>query len=400
MEKKEKQGLISYIVLYSILILGLLAYWYFYISPNYNKIFQDIDLLNKLNKETDDIKKFWIDAKTLKKFLSNDQSDNQNNKNLFELLKDEENINSIITKPWDYSWSYLEWIQEEMLKEHNFDKEIERNNKIIWSIIPTFLDENKYKIFNKSTNLMIWRKLSLDNFVSYVEEKIIKKFNLDTYSTIGIDNISFDETKNNDINIGSFKLSIDFKWKNSDIIGLLQQIHQSWKLDISNEGKLISNVYLLDEKELSENLLVTIDDIKLAKFLQNDDKLNNGTIVLRFYVRWIWFDEFIQIKNKISKKYEWLLSNITKNSKLCDKWSNSFCKNSNWSKAIATIKWLNSELNLIKSKIEEINKKTKIENISADMDNLFKIYLSLNSIEFKYNKNISIINELMWTWVK
>jgi hypothetical protein len=57
--------------------------------------------------------------------------------------------------------------------------------------------------------LNVQNKITLNSFITYIEEQIIKKYNLDSYSPVGIENIVFNN--NSDANIGSFKINIDFE---------------------------------------------------------------------------------------------------------------------------------------------------------------------------------------------
>lgn len=395
MEKKEQQKIIIWIITKIILITWLIFVIYYFIIPKYSLYNENINNINNINNEIKSINLSWFSLDSLKKVLSSNAVD----KSIINLLSQKDKIVNIIKKPNNYTWDYLSWTSEEVLKEVDINKEIETNNKIIWDIIPTFLD-----YYDNPKNIDVtWdikNKITIDNFIVYIEDQILKKYNLESYVSIWINDIVFEK---NESNIWNFKINIDFSWKNIDIKNLLKHIYESWKITITKDWKLLQDKSITNNNWLSSNLLITIEDLSLGNLFdessENNSLLNKWKMTLRFYVRWIGFDYFVKIKNKIQQECDALLKNINEKSSLCDT-KNTNCNNEQFNKAVSVIKLLNSETSIIKDKLDEFNKKVTITNFNQEIDNLFKIYSSLQTIQSKFNLNNVIISNIKNSWAK
>ncbi len=384
MDKKDQQKLITWIAIKAILIIWLIFVIYYFIVPNYLLFYENIKKINLINKELKDVKESWFTLESLKPVLSKNIWD----KSIITLLDQKDKIKDIITKPSKYTWNYVAWIQEELLKEVDFTKEIETNNKIIWNVIPIFIDYYD----NPNSKNIVWdikNKITVDTFIAYIEDQIYKKYNLESYVSLWIKDITFD---NNDSNIWSFKIDIDIDWTNSSIKNLLKNIYESWKLNIK-EWKLLQNSSLSNNTLLWNNLLITIEKLNLDNLFDSKDNLNKWKMSLRFYVRWIWFDYFVKIKSKVQQEFDDLLKNIEEKSSFCDKKS-AACNDDKIKEAVSNIKLLNSEINGVKGILDEFNKKITILNFKKEIDNLFKIYSSILTIKSKFEKDNDIITKI------
>ena len=125
-------------------------------------------------------------------------------------------------------------IEKDILRQAKAEKEIQENDSILGNIIPIFANSPVL-----STQDDIDNQITLASFISYVEKDILGKYALTSYAPLGISNILFPDKKDTTVNIGSFKISLDFKGKNSNILSLMDALQKSGKLTVRN-GKLIS----------------------------------------------------------------------------------------------------------------------------------------------------------------
>ncbi len=199
---------------------------------------------------------------------------------------------------------------------------------------------------------------------------------------------------------------MDIEAKDSDILNFINYIQNSWKLKIK-DWKLENEVKESWENNVSnlDNLLMTIDEINFVKipvlaWNDTDKELNKWTIVLRFYVRWISYEQLSIIKSRVTSKFYNLSLKITADSIICDSWETKICKDWNWSQAVANVRLLVKQISMLKKKIEE---KTKDNQMSTDVNAQLSDWLSISSavdnIADSYNKSSKIISEF-WKWTK
>lgn len=150
------------------------------------------------------------------------------------VFSDDEKLNKVLTKPIAQE-DYLTWLTGENGKVNALDKEIQENDTILGNIIPIFANSTSLDIESDVDN-----QITLANFISYIEKDILGKYALTSYTPLGISNIIFPDKKETSVNIGSFKITLDFKGKNSDILSLVDTLQKSGKLTVRN-GKLISD---------------------------------------------------------------------------------------------------------------------------------------------------------------
>lgn len=410
MDKNKKKKITNLLILNTTFIIWLIILLFVFIQQ-YDSLSKKITSANELYSSYNTLKKDWFNISDLS-IVSNKY---WASKDLKSMISDKAKINTIIhkTKP---SENYSTWINNELWKEAQFNKEIQNNEKILWNILPFFYqywDSYSNDSFNDSP-LKIDYQITLDNFISFVENSILRKNNIISFSPIWIESITFDnwnaKTKtsskasaNSNLNtIWSFVLSLDFQAKNSNISKLIEYIQNSWKLDIQN-WKLINKEKTNSTSDFSslDNLLMTIDNITLAKSLLNQETDNKWVIKIRFYVRWIWFEQLNVTKTKAISKLSDLAKDYTLKSKLCDNWTNPICKSWLWSEAVATLRNLLKDINAVQLKV---NTKTKsVSNINADINqelsDWLAIWSSIDSIEQAWQKSISYINSQQ-QWAK
>ena len=380
MEKREKQWYIRWLIFNSIIVVWLLIFAFNYIIPKYDVISSISAQWNSLFTDIKKIEYYWYSVNDLQVLFTKHQF--TDTKNLFV---DKNKLTSTLTKSPDYNdKTYNEWLNGEIWKLDFYNSEIQNNKNILWNIIPTFSD---------SAWSVKWvdNKITLETFINYIEENLLKKYNLQSFSSIWIDNVTFDKDKKN--NIWIFKLDLDISWKNSNIKNFIKNIQESWQLKINDEWKLEWNISK-NQNSLSDlsNLLITIDNLSLNDNIIDDDEDNTWNITLQFYVKWIWLEDYILIKNKIINDFNTLYSKISLDSKRCDKWTNKICNDKDWNKAISDIRSLIPQLDAIKLNLNTL-KNNNINDINSEMEKLYNISVFNENINWIYQKNLQIINK-------
>ena len=380
MEKREKQWYIRWLIFNSIIVVWLLIFAFNYIIPKYDVISSISAQWNSLFTDIKKIEYYWYSVNDLQVLFTKHQF--TDTKNLFV---DKNKLTSTLTKSPDYNdKTYNEWLNGEIWKLDFYNSEIQNNKNILWNIIPTFSD---------SAWSVKWvdNKITLETFINYIEENLLKKYNLQSFSSVWIDDVTFDKDKKN--NIWIFKLDLDISWKNSNIKNFIKNIQESWQLKINDEWKLEWNISK-NQNSLSDlsNLLITIDNLSLNDNIIDDDEDNTWNITLQFYVKWIWLEDYILIKNKIINDFNTLYSKISLDSKRCDKWTNKICNDKDWNKAISDIRSLIPQLDAIKLNLNTL-KNNNINDINSEMEKLYNISVFNENINWIYQKNLQIINK-------
>lgn len=402
MEGREKNKYISIIILNVFAIIILILVYFLHSKPLYNEFVINKTKANDLYTKINTIKKQWLAVDELQQLLASKNA----SKDVMDLFKDKSKVSSVIqNKSWK---DYFAWLEEEISQEWTYASIINKNDTILWSIIPIFYQywNNQSLTVNKDSDI-IKQQLSLPIFIEKIEKNILNKNNINSYSSLWINNISFDwwETSatpwipkvrnGQDNKIWSFSLNLDISWKNNDIKKMINQIQASWKISIVN-WELISKSTNKNDSQFSnlDNLLITVDSLNLKSVLDSSEKENSWNISLRFYVRWIWYEKFLAIKNEINKNFTQLYSNINSNIKICDNWVNPVCKSENWIKCVWIIRNLSSSSNALKLRIDELNKNSaNILNldINSSLQELLKIRWTYSNIETEFSKCSKIL---------
>jgi len=230
MDKRKKSRLIKSIIFNIVVITACSLYITDFALPKYEKINLLTKEINEIDISFSNLKNDGVDSNSFAELLGRLGREKDISTTIFS---DTEKLNSVLKKPKTAIGDYLSWIIEENGKVSTIDKEIQTNDKILGNIIPVFL--NSSTVENDIDN-----QITLTSFISYVEKNILGKYSLTSYTPLGISNISFPDKKDTPINIGSFKIDLDFTGKNKDILAFINKVQQSGKLTIRN-GKIVSD---------------------------------------------------------------------------------------------------------------------------------------------------------------
>lgn len=404
MEPREINRYKSNIIFNIVLSISFLMIIYFWILPKYETM--EASIINANNEYTTykKIESEWLTYTEIKDALPN-LADN--------ILADETKVNIAIKKDGNVK-TYLEWINIESAKKWEQNEKRKRNNKIIWSIIPV--------LYNEKDDSTINEKITLGSFIQYVEKYILNEYNIESYIPLWLENISFKEDDSTDANwtikkwinssIWSFNLTLELNWKNKDIINMINFIQSSWKIDNKNDELIDNTKNTLVNQNCSScsslsNLLINIDSLELKNIPENNEKVNSWKIVLRFYVRSLWFEQFKEMQSRIlervnwTEKIEWLDKKIKKYSTLCNTLWDAMCLDMDWAKNAEYLKKTYKEYATLKKKMDERMKALKIDNldINEEIRYWMKLNNSLNNIESKIKNGEIFINNYKNKWL-
>ncbi|EKE28563.1 MAG: hypothetical protein ACD_3C00043G0002 [uncultured bacterium (gcode 4)] len=398
MEKKEQQKIVSTISFNVTLITVISLVIAYYLVPQHDALKTQIADANALYLSLNDLKENWLKADWLEKILT---EENKMTQWMQEILKDKAKVNKVITKTGQKD--YLSWIKQEVLKWNDYSKEAQNNDQIVWNIIPVFY---KYSDSNKgqATDATIREQITLDSFTNYIEEEVLKKFDIISFSPVWIENISFDSEEKPGVakvqktneTIWSFSFNLDFEAKNKNIMDLIDSIQKSWKLDIQN-GKLMNKVKKNKENSsLSslDNLLITIDSLTVQEPINVLDKSNKGALKLRFYVSWVWYEQLTAIKKWINEKFTNLYANILSKAKLCDNAEAAICKDNVGSQSVWSIRGLLKEATSVKIRLDTLVKDTNMVwlDINQALTSWLSLGASIDTIDTAYKKSATYID--------
>ncbi|MDD2917279.1 MAG: hypothetical protein PHH70_05550 [Candidatus Gracilibacteria bacterium] len=391
MDKRKKDRLIKGIVLNSFVLIGCAIYVFTFVEPKYTALGDSVAKINTLNGEITSLQNTGVNADSFQELLNRLGRMQEVSENIFS---DPSKLTQVLTKPANIQKDYLSWLIDENGKVNDMDKEIGTNDRILGNIIPVFSNDGL-----SGNDSDVENQITLGSFISYIENNILGKYMLSSYVPLGISNITFPDKKDTPVNIGSFKVALDFKGKNSDIKSFLTNIQQSGKITIQN-GKLTSTSPLdggaTGEKGLSSlsNLLINIDSLSLDTIPIDPNEQNNGSITLVFYVEGLNYQKILAIRTLLLAKFAGLQKSVQEKGMLCAKAGNPLCDESVTNNAITAIKVLMNNLSMLQPKIDALKKGDATIDVNKEMETLSDIKSSLQSIEIAYLKNNAIIEKV------
>lgn len=231
MDKRKKDRLVRGIILNTLVFIGCVSYIIMFILPKYSDMSAITTKINDTIMSASSLKKDGVNKDSFVELLNRLGKKTEVPDVVFS---DGQKLNKALMKPIAQK-DYLTWLTGENGKVNALDKEIQGNDTILGNIIPIFANSASLNIESDIDN-----QITLANFISYIEKDILGKYALTSYVPLGISNITFPDKKETSVNIGSFKITLDFKGKNSEILSLIDALQKSGKLTVRN-GKLISD---------------------------------------------------------------------------------------------------------------------------------------------------------------
>ncbi|MBP6981480.1 hypothetical protein KBB25_01755 [Candidatus Gracilibacteria bacterium] len=389
-DKRRENRLIKGIVFSTLIFIGCIIYGTTFLLPKYNELGVVTNKANTIITDISALEKNGVNKDSFVELLTRLGKKKEVPDVVFT---DSKKLTKALSKPTKIQKNYLEWLVEENGKVSLLDQEIRENDKILGNIIPVFVDSATINSEDDTEN-----QITLASFISYIEKDILAKYSLSSYAPIGIGNVSFPDKKDVSINIGSFKITIDFQGKNSNILSFIDALQKSGNLTIEN-GKLVpdpeKDIHETKGKGLSSlsNLLVNIQSLSLSSIPTIPNLDNNGSVVLEFYVEGMNYQKMLILRSLLMMKFEGLEKSIKEKGGLCAKTGNSLCNEATTANAITSIKGLLKNISALRPKIEAIKKGNSSTDTNKDIDTLFDIKASLSTIEMIYLKNNSLLEK-------
>lgn len=208
----------------------------------------------------------------------------QNLLNTIKSVGNNPELVEVVTKAWDAvnpiiaktgSKPYLEWLKENSLNNDADRAKLADAQAKINSIIPTI---------SPMSNHHDAKSVTLREYIGFIEEHILAKYEIESLSPLGIDGVKYQENKDAWLEnpVGILTVELNFKASNKNIIELLNFIQAS------GETSLLSREEILDNPPaIMSNPLITINSLSLTNLLNPSEPSaeNTGRLSLNFYVR-------------------------------------------------------------------------------------------------------------------
>lgn len=379
LDSKKRASLIRVLVLNVFVSTLLLALIFGYVSPTYTALSAKIADINSLNR---DYLRKMADGFTVDEYfslaskyakISFSQEDKKNKQDFEEVLKKR-----------DPSVTYEEWLKKELTKKGEFDAEVERNDSIIAGIIPT------YSELSIDNSLFERNRITLSDLVTFVENDLLKKHSLTSYSNIGFTNLSFEKAQSSTVNIGTYRVNLEVTGTNKNILDFITTVQSSGKLTIE-EGKLTGPNFTPGNP--FSNLLITIDQLAFAQPIERMEKENKVAATLIFYVRAKSYSDLLKIRTSLADSSKKLYEDIKKASELCTNMSADYCKNDAALKAIQAVRALVGEAKALDTLLQSSVKATSTQDVTGEFDKLASSTASFTTLQANFAKYKSIIDD-------
>lgn len=123
---------------------------------------------------------------------------------------------------------YLTWLTSVSNSTTEEKDKIKTEKEKINTILPTL---------SPITDNNSEESITLRNYIAYVEQNILKKYNILSFSPLGITGINYNENQKDSKNpIGSFQLELNFNTSSDNVVKLIEHIKTSGKPDILDKN--------------------------------------------------------------------------------------------------------------------------------------------------------------------
>lgn len=221
-ERRQKTRYVLGIVLNGVISLAIVLGIFLIAAPKYEELSSLIDHINATNAEAESLRVQGVDVPKFEALL---QTSGRRKELSSDVFSDRARLSRVLVKPAGTKGDYVTWTTAEAGTIDSINEEIANNDRILGNIIPNYVPDVSET--SSADSNPIRNQVNLQSFVNYVEQNILAKYSLSSFAPIGINNITFDSTKTSTVNIGSFRLSLDFTGKNSDIYAFVDAIQKS-----------------------------------------------------------------------------------------------------------------------------------------------------------------------------
>lgn len=380
LEKRHQNALARSILLNLIGVAIIACVAAFYIAPAYTEISTKTTAINAVYSDLQTKKKSGITADEYYTLAS------QHAKISFS-AEDKKNKGDITNalKKTDEKLSYPEWVKQELTKKSEFDAEVETNDRIIAGIIPT------YSELSIDNSIFERNRITLTDITGFVENDLLKKHNLTSYSTVGFSNLAFEKSPASVINIGTYKIALDVSGTNKDLMNMITMVQNSGKLTIQ-DGKLVAPKNL--ESQAFSNLLITIDQLSFTQSLEKAEKENKMAITLVFYARAKSYTDLLKIRVSLADTVKTLATEVKKYSELCTQLTDPSCKNEATLKSIQAIRAIVDDVKTLDKNLQDSLKAATVQDVAGEFSKLVNTTANISALNSTFSRNKTIIDSL------
>ena len=214
--------------------------------------------------------------------------------------------------PKSESESYLSWVKTAITKNDDAKRGLIIQKAKLNSILPNL---------NPISGNIDEEYINLKQYVRFIENQILDKFNFSATTNIGMQAITFwNATNQMPANVGMFEFRLDFDGNNGDILDFIKYINKSGDPAIlMDEGTGSTNLLTEKAPPIMDNPLITISSFSIKNALDPNNRTgqNSGRISINFYVRGGSKDDISYLKENIKTRRTNLEKNIADALKEC-----------------------------------------------------------------------------------
>ena len=304
-------------------------------------------------------------------------------------------IAGALKKPEEESKDYLSWVNDELSKGTALTLEDEKNKRIIAGAIPTFLD-----ITGGTPDDFTKSQITLSDLNAYIEQSLLKKHNVESFSPIGFGNINFDAKTNTALNVGTYKLRIDMRGANKNILNLIDTIQKTGEISIK-DGKLVEisppDATASGSQSATpkfNNLLTTIDSVTFSGPLDDLERENTVNMTLVLYVRARNLGDLVALRTQLADQLQKLVTSIDKVSDTCGDLSRVECKNEAVIRAIQGVRGFRNDAADLLKKVQEKLKATPTGDITGEFSELVGLFSSAANLQTQTDTAATVIENV------
>lgn len=307
----QKEQLAFKIGLQLFFIIGSIIFTMLFTLPRLDEVG---NLASAANATISNFEKLQKDGIPMAKLESTINRVGNNNELLDLVKKSPEETKVAIVK--EGNEPYFKWLLNSRSKNEKDREILEKAKARINSIVPT--------ISPRSGNINE-HNITLRDYVTFIEQSLLKKFQIESLSPIGITNVVYeksDEKNKKPTNpIGFFQLQLAFSSTNQNIRNFIDFIHSTGRPDI-----LSPEASKREIPPAMSNPLITIESLNLEKILDPSlpNAQNTGQITLKFFVRGssdadslFLVESFIKDRNEFEKNLTTTLEACAKTTPAC-----------------------------------------------------------------------------------
>lgn len=420
--KKEENLIITYFVIFLILLIWVLIVFFSYIFPNIKRIEEIKDESLNVYETFVRVQTKWMNFREFKESINKNPnfliSWEEKSEYLNEIVNsvDEEFFDENLSNKW--WWIYSAFLKEQSEKIQEWSP-LEKKNEIVSRILPEYSE-----IVSD-----LWKKWLTDfEFVNYIES-ILETFSLTMGNRVWISDVTLLSDysvwvldTSLETNIYYIPLKLSLSWKRADVLDFLYFASNVWKIEIEEwELKIDSDIapefrssfrgrYLKwqwTENNIFNNQIFDIELISFRDYIDpmttvTDKYINNPLVT---YIKGTNFSEESRYEIEVNLRFyiKWLPIYKIEN------YIKSFIQDFNRIKSETITNAENKKLNTVdRKKMLEINNtlwqlsRSVISEIERDMsskdtiNNAFNIVMRYRETLDEFQNNLDQININLW----